>query len=128
MSGDLEQVLHGKWQDRRAEARVTARRELERTRTRELRRAAHASRADAIARGLTTYSGHPCRYHPTCTTKYTSTGHCVTCDRERADQRRVRSGTFGRRKPRAPRIGQSHVQYEKAFRSAPGGGDDGGEN
>ncbi len=110
----IAQTLNGKWRDRRVEARESARRALERARRRELRRAAHASRADALARGLPRYQGSPCRYHPACTTKYASTGRCIECAREDADQRRIRNGTFGRRGrriPRAPRAGQHHVSF-----------------
>ena len=103
-----------RWQDTRAQAREKARRELARVRRRELRRAAHESRADARARGLSTYQGAPCRYHDRCNTKYTSTGRCLECSREDADKRRIRAGTFGRRGrriPRAPRVGHRHVGF-----------------
>ncbi len=103
-----------RWQDTRAQARETARRELERVRRRELRRAAHVSRSDARARGLSTYQGAPCHYHPNCTTKFTSTGRCLECSREDADKRRIRAGTFGRRGrriPRAPRVGHRRVGF-----------------
>lgn len=101
----MTESLTAPWRDRRAEARAQAREELERTRKRELFRAAHIARVDARERGNTTYTGSPCPYHPTNYTRFLSSGHCVICSRERADLRRRRNGTYGmngRRKPRAP--------------------------
>ena len=58
------------WRDKRVEARERAARKLLRIRRRELRRAAHTSRQDARDRGVTRYNGHPCKFHPTCMTRY----------------------------------------------------------
>ncbi len=95
------------WRDKRVKARERAARKLLRIRRRELRRAAHTSRQDARDRGVTRYNGHPCKFHPTCMTRYVASGHCIECDRIRADLRRMAAGTYGKkglRKVRAPRI------------------------
>jgi hypothetical protein len=103
--GDRADVFTGTWKDRRAAHRAKARRELERVRRGALKRAASASRKDAIARGAPRYVGLICPHHPSNGIRYTSSHHCIECDRETADRRRQAAGVYQgqRRKPRAPR-------------------------
>jgi len=108
------------WRERpeRKKGKAKARRLVERTRNRELRRAAGISRADARAAGRGTYTGCPCRHHPTNTTRRTNDGFCVECSREIADRHRMAAGTYGgrgRRKPRKPRQG-GHVPFVRSRR------------
>jgi hypothetical protein len=119
LKGISEGTLTARWADgteRRAAARAKAQRELERTRRRELKRAASVSRKDSLARGATTYIGIACRFHPTNRVRYTSSHHCIECDRLRSDRRRQRQnpesfGQQGQRKPRAPRADQRHTAF-----------------
>jgi hypothetical protein len=104
-NGITDGALTEKWQHRAGRAAVlaTARRELDLVRMRELRRAGRASKRDAVARGATTFVGAPCKFHPANAVRYTASHHCVICSRERADLKRRRAGTYGRRGQRLPR-------------------------
>lgn len=97
-----EGLLKTRWTDTRTEARTRARRDLERVRRGVLKQAASASRKDAIARGAPRYVGLICPQHPSNAIRYTSSHHCIFCDRETADRLRRAAGVpqGQRRKPR----------------------------
>ena len=75
------------WRDTRKEARAKAKAHTGALLASVLWNVASQNRKEAQARGAPRYIGSPCDRHVNAE-RYTSTGHCVICSRERADARR----------------------------------------